>query len=142
MYRNGVAGKGVHGQHVKLLGRFAFQGETRVTHHDVGSGLRVAQVAERVPGDGDDLWVDLVEAEVVAGFAVGGDGARSETDHANAPGSAAATIQGQPYAGVGRVVGGGLQALRRVDELRAVLDLAVVELAVGLFEPVAKLLDA
>src|SRR4029077_2349085 len=106
------------------------------------SGLGVAQVAERVCGDGDDLRVDLIEAEVIAGLAVGGYGARSQTDHADALGPAAATIEGQPDAGVGRVVGGRQQALRRVDELRAVPAPAVVYLAIGLVEPIAELLDA
>ena len=101
-------------------------------------GARVAEVGEEVLRDGLDLRVDLVEADAVAGCAVGCDGADSEaydTDIAWAGGVAAgggaAVMEGEAYAGVVRVVGGWDFHQRWGEELGSVLDGSVDERAHG-----------
>src|SRR6266478_5613055 len=62
VHGNGVAGKCVDCQHIKLLRRFLLQREARVAEHHVNSRRRIAQVTEIRFRNLDDLRIDFVEA--------------------------------------------------------------------------------
>ena len=116
----------------KLLRGFAGKRGAGVA---VGEGdLRggVSEVGEEVLRDGLDERVDLVEADAVAGVAVGGEGSGTEADDADvARTRVAAEAQSEADAGVGGVVGRGEAGEVGGEDLSAVLDGAVEEHALG-----------
>src|SRR5713226_1101579 len=87
MYRDGVPGERVDGEHIKILRGLGFQRQSCIAHDYINFRGRVAQIAEKVFGDARNLWVDFVEAEVVADCTVSGQRAGTETNcaHALAP---------------------------------------------------------
>jgi hypothetical protein len=73
-----VAAEGVDDEHVVALGRLALEAEAGVAEGDGGLAGAVAQVGEEggvAGGEGDDLGVDLIKTDPIAGERVGGDGA-------------------------------------------------------------------
>src|SRR5580704_15020788 len=133
---NGVAGEGIHRQHVELLIGFLSQRQACVSHGDVDPGASVAEIGKPCAGNRHDQRIDFVETEVVAGVAVGCKGSRTESYYAYAFWRSGEVVQCLSHPGTLGVIGGGQKALGRVQELRAVLDLAVIESAVRLLEPI------
>src|SRR5260221_1294576 len=139
VHGNGVAGKVVDRQYIELLRRFILQREARVSQDNVDSRRRIAQVTEGSTRDGDNLRIDFVEAEVVAGLAIRRQRAPAQANRADALRVGATVRQRQSDAGIRSIVRGGQETRWRVDVLRAVLDLAVIQRAVRLLEPVREL---
>src|ERR1700737_2677620 len=130
VHGNGVAGKRVHRQHVKLLRRFVFKRKARVSADNVDSRRRITQVAEGTPRDGDNLRIDFVEAEVVASLAVSRQCASAQANRADALCVRTAMCQRKSDSRIRSIVRSGQETGRRIDVLRPVLDLAVVQSAV------------
>ena len=94
-------------------------------------------VGEEVLRDGLNLRIDLIEADAVAGCSIGCYGADSETDDADVAwaggiiGRSTAVANGEAYAGVASVVGGGDLHQVGGEELGSVLDGSVDQRAHG-----------
>ena len=81
---HGVAAEGVHDQEIEVLGWLAFQREAAVAHDELDLSVARSEVAEGFLGELLHGGINLVDAQVIAGFAVGGDGADAETEEADA----------------------------------------------------------
>ena len=81
--RNGVARECVDNEDVEVLRGFASKGRARIPFHDLHLGGRIADVGEGVLRDGDYRRIDVVEADVVAGTPVSGDGSGAKADDAD-----------------------------------------------------------
>src|SRR5262245_36325117 len=83
MHRDRVARERVDDENVELPARFAFEREPRVAEHDLDFRVAVLQVRKVAAGDGQNVGIDLVEAEHVVLRTPGGKGARTEADDAD-----------------------------------------------------------
>ena len=125
-----------------MLAGLAGERETGVAGNDIDVGGAVGEISELRLGDGDDGGVDVVEAESVAGAAIGGERAGAKTDDADAQGAGRREgAEGEADAGGERVIGGGLVAEQGIEDLGAVNDGAVGQLAEALVM-VDELVDA
>src|SRR6266567_8945518 len=87
---DGVAGERVDDKNIELLGWLRCQRSAGVSLDDVDLCSRVANVGKDVAGHGRDGRVDVVETDVVAGTAVGGDGPGTQADDADVAGTCGA----------------------------------------------------
>jgi hypothetical protein len=87
-----VAAEGVEGEDVEFCAGLALEVDAGVAEGDATAPGAVAEVGEEgfgAGGQGDDVGVDLVEADAVGLGGVGGEGAGAEADEAEAQGLAA-----------------------------------------------------
>src|SRR5260370_39495949 len=105
----------------------------------VDMSVRIQLINERMLGYNHHLRIDFVEAKVVAGPPVRGDRARTQSERTHALRIWAAVRERKPHAGIRSVVGSRHKTRRRIDVLRAVLDLSLVHSATMHLEPVRRL---
>src|SRR5277367_1965389 len=107
MDRDGVARECIHYQNIEELWGFPCQRSTAVPFYDLDLRLRVFDVGERVFCDSRNSGVDFVEADAVAGAAIGCQGACAESDDANfATATLAAEANGKAHSRAAGVIAG------------------------------------
>ena len=142
---NGVAAESVEREQVEALalaaGDLAFHHHPRVAHDHVDLALRVIEVAEVLPREFIDVWIDLVDPQVVALSRVGGERPRAETHKSDAAGRLRQLVDRKAHAaGVG-VIGRGYHRLVGPDELDPVGRRAVQQQVVVLLLIVGVVID-
>src|SRR5712671_7940356 len=138
MYRNRIPGKRVDRQNVELLRLLILQGNARVSQDNVDPRGRVAEIAERTLRDGNNLRIDFVKAKIIAGLSVSRQRTNAQPYRADAFRVRAAMRKRQSHTRIRPVICRRQETRRRVDVLRAVFDLPVVQRSVRLLKPVCE----
>ncbi len=92
VHRNGVAGKRIDSEDIKVLRLLPLQRESCIAHHNVRFCRRIAKVSERRGCQFANERIDIVKAIVVGRFPVSSNGPGAQPDHADACGRAREVI--------------------------------------------------
>src|SRR5271170_1760173 len=131
VHGNGNAGKRIDGEDIKLLRRLGFQRKPGVAENNVARCRALLEECEPGICDGDDLRIDVVKPERIAGFSVGRESSSAEADHSNSFRTVAAESQRQADAGAPAVVGRWVTIFRKGQILRAMLNRSVKQRTIG-----------
>ena len=125
VHGDGIAGEGVHRQHIELLIGFAFKTQAPVAENHFNFRRRIVHEREFPPRNIDDLRIDFVEAEHVALAPVGNDRTGPQANDADfarrfrQTGKHAAVTAGDAE------ITAWVQAVLRIHQLTAVHDATV-----------------
>src|ERR1019366_1356979 len=105
--------------------RLAFQHQASIAQGYFNLGGCILQVSEFAPGDPEHQWVDLVDAQRVAGEAIGGESAASQAENPDAAGMPFQRLHTAADAALPAEVGDGQAPVLFAQHLLAVVDGAV-----------------
>ena len=131
MHGDGVGGKRIDAEHVKLLRRVALQVQSTVSQTVRNLGLGVGEVPKIFFGNVQHRWHQLINAVVVCFAAIGGQHPNAQTQNTHIDGGSllGIKIQYPRYASAWPKVADGFGAQLGVGVLPAMADGAVVEVA-------------